>query len=255
MQCNKCGTFLEEDMLFCPKCGTFAEVDLNIHQAQTSEAVAEEPASVAIPLEELPETKPRKLPVIIWSGIAVLLAVAAVIAVIVLRPQTFTSALDTYIEVFYEGDVSKIDRLAPEAYWESLERDGFSSEVDKLRLKARAFSSVYTTQFTHGEDVTVTYEIKRQEPIKEDRFHEIKEALEQTYGIAPDSVEQGYIIDYCLHFSSSAGESDGLQTKIHVLRIDKKWYLVQTSGREIRFEVDIPRKGSDMEDSFCVLTG
>lgn len=242
MQCNKCGIFLEEGVLFCPKCGTFAEVDLNIHRVQTPQTVAEEPSSVTVPRKELPEKKPRKLAAIIWSGIAVLLIVAAVIAVIGLRPQTYTAALDTYIEVFYEGDISKIDRLAPEAYWESLEKDGFSSEVDKLRLKAMVFSSLYTTQFTHGEDVTVTYEIKRQKPIKEDRFAEIKEALEQTYGIAPDSVEQGYIIDYCLHFSSSAGESDGLQTKIHVLRIDKQWYLVQTSGQEIRFEVDIPRE-------------
>ncbi len=242
MQCNKCGISLEEDVLICPKCGTFAEVDLNIHQAQAPEAVAEEPVSVTVLQEELLETKPRKYAAAIWSGIAVLLVAAAVIAVIVLRPQAFTVALDTYIEVFYEGDVSKIDRLVPGAYWESLERDGFSSEVDKLRLKARAFSSMYYTQFAYGEDVTVTYEIKGQSPIKEDRFNEIKEALEQAYGIAPDSVDQGYIIDYCLHFSSSAGENDGLRSKIHVLRIDKQWYLVQTSARRIIFEADTIRE-------------
>lgn len=241
MQCGKCGTALEEGMIFCPKCGTMAEVELTLHRTPapepektSEEPVAEEPVAVEVPVEELPEEpvkKTRRGFRWIWPGIAVLLVAAAAIAVIALRPQPYTSALDIYIEVAYEGELSKMDLLVPEEYWDYRERIGKS----ELNASIKVFRKENELSFTQmedsmrrvcGEDMEVTYEVTSEEVIEEDYLDRLRTGLEK-YGIEPDLLKTGYIIDYDLHFSGSRRESQQNKTQVLVLLIGNRWYLAR----------------------------
>ncbi len=229
MQCDRCGTLLEEGMIFCPKCGVMAEVDLMLHRTPASEPAetVEEPVAAESPAEA-PEKKHKKLWPIIWIGITVALIAAALVILNSLQPGNYTTAIDTYIDIVYEGKDSKIKQLAPPEYWKYLENQGISLSREKIRLELVFLSHRYVHLVECGEDMQTSYKITSEEPVAKGRMTELKEWLEQTYGITPGSVKEGYTVEYELQFSGLEGEKTE-QKEHYVLLIGNQWYLVETT--------------------------
>ena len=87
-----------------------------------------------------------------------------------------------------------------------------------------------------GDDAQVSYRITQKEPAEESRMEQMKKWLKGMYGIMPEVVQEGYLLEYELVFSGSKGER--VETKKqYVLRIDGRWYLVDknTAGVNVTF--------------------
>lgn len=256
MQCSKCGTVLEEGMLFCPKCGAMAEVELTLRQKAedpVTQEMPEKPEEKA-PEEspELPAKKQRKIsPVMAW-GMAAILMVAVVLAVFVFRPKpepgpsTYTSALDTYIAVSYGLDFSRIRELAPEAYWKHLEKNGTNLELEMKRIGMHLLSESYNRQLYCGDDLKVSYEITETKAIN--LGGQFKSELEQDCGILPETVSQVFAIHYFLQFSGAQLTQNSNEQRGYIVCIDGQWYLAgNPGGGKIMFLPTTYEGGMDLD--------
>lgn len=260
MQCSKCGTILEEGMLFCPKCGAMAEVELTLHQkampeenpvAQEMPEKPEEKAPEESP--ELPATKQRKIsPVMAW-GMAAVLMVAVVLALFVFRskpepsPSTYTSALDTYVAVSYGLDFSRIRELAPEAYWAHLEKNGTNLELKMKRIGLSFLSESHDRQVYCGDDLKVFYEITETKTIEGTLADQFKQLLQEKCGISPESVGETRSIKYFLQFSGAQLTQNSNEQRGYIVCIDGQWYLAGNPGGEMMFLPTTYEGGIDLE--------
>jgi hypothetical protein len=111
--CGNCGAAMADDAAVCGNCGT---------------AFVEEAAPAAKVKVGNFSLDKKFLPAIGAAAVALILVVVLLISLIF--GGGYKKAIDNYLAVNFEGKVSKIDDLAPKAYWEWYEDENDESIKD-----------------------------------------------------------------------------------------------------------------------------
>ena len=250
MQCSKCGAVLDADTVFCPECGAMT-VDMTIQQPAMPPMPEEEPEKKP---EEIPEKQPSQWKLLVkqyrgaliamGATVGALLTAAVVIVAIALQPGDYTTAVENYIEIAYEGNFEKLDLLLPEEYWDYMGQKNhfglaaYKKECELIFLQMRFFMASNC-----GEDMEISYEITEETPVNGEDLDKIRGDL-ATYGIKSTSVKSAYAIGVKMNFSGSKGADEAGLANCYAILIGDCWYLAYTDLNTIGFFV--PFRGGDL---------
>ena len=260
--CNNCGCVIDENTRFCPQCGTAAiETPAPAAVEETPVAPVEEPAAApaasepqrkkayyyAAPSAKASPTKkkfnPKKLITILVSVLVIVGIGFGTFFLLdtfgLLGNFTYKGAMKLYFDCINNADVSKMEDMAPEAYWGYLE-DKYDCDFDELQ-KSMEEDLEYTRQDLeeeYGEDYKFKYKIKSKSEVSTSRLKKIAKALKESYDIKASSVTKGYKLKVDFIISGSEGDDDDTST-IYVLKISGKWYLTYVTeygdGYDVNF--------------------
>lgn len=229
MQCSKCGAVLEADTVFCPECGAMA-VDMTLHR----------PVTAQIPVEETPEEVPEILPsewktwsktyrgflVALVATVGALLMAAIAVVMISLHPGSYTTAIENYIEIVYEGNFDKLELLAPEMYWDRMRQSSpYGLEIRKRDWEIQFMQELTMKEFYCGEDMVVSYEVTEEKPVEDAWLDRVKGFLRPS--VDPGSVKEVYAIQVTLKFSGSKGSREEVLDSMYAILIDNCWHLAK----------------------------
>lgn len=171
-------------------------------------------------------------------GIVIGAAAVVLIAIIILVSSIgggYKSAIDNYFDVLVEGKVKKLEKLAPEAYWDYLE-DEYDTTLDDIKEE---YEDSFEDQAEYleeeyGKNYKYSYKITDKDDITNKKFKNIQENLKDRYDIPKKSVTKGYKVDIEATIKGSEDE-DETETTLYVVKIDGDWYVTTESGSFLSF--------------------
>lgn len=264
--CSNCGCVLDENTRFCPNCGaavieTPAPVIVEetpvepVENTGFMETVVLSEVSVTPPAPPVsePTPQPRKTPYhysanakapkpvkkkskIIPALISVLLIAVIGFATFFILDNfgllgnfTYKGAVKNYFSCMNYGDASKLEDLAPEAYWDYLE-DAYNRDFDDYQesWEENWNDNREYLEEEYGEDYEIKYEIKSKSEVSKTKLKKIAKSLKDSYDIKASEVTKGYRLKLEITIAGSEDDDDENST-IYVLKIDGKWYLANVS--------------------------
>ncbi len=164
-------------------------------------------------------------------------SILALVIVLVLSMSLFTGcgaaysgSVDNFLEATYEGKVDKIERLAPDAYWDDL-KDGLTGMT--LAEVEDAYEKMYTKILEQLEDEIgefkgISYEIINEAKIEEEKLNEIAEAISDRLDINKDEIKRGYEID--IKYTLKGADDEMVEYDLlEVIKIGSDWYVYDSS--------------------------
>ena len=220
MLCSKCGANVPDDVKFCSVCG------------EPMPAAPETPA-YAEPVYAAPVAPKKKLNVKLLAIAGVAVVAVVVLLVLLLGGSSYQGIVDDMLTVTMEGDLSGVEDMAPEAFWNwaSTEYKVTPDAVaSNQALKAYITESV-NSQTKHmvedyGSDWDIDYTVVCDHAIAAEAFAKIQETMQKHYGFAAEEVRQLHVKVEC------TGELDD-ETDIesfYIAKVDGDWYAISGSG-------------------------
>lgn len=230
--CRQCGAQLEDDAVKCEACGAEIKPAEETNQ-QPADAQAQAVASDAENGENANPNAPapKKLST---RNIAIIAAAAVVVIVVLIVALTagggYKSAINNYIDVMIKGQVNKLDKLAPQEYWEYYE-DNYDMNIDDLEKDAEDMvdTIIDMLEEEYGDNVRVSYKVTKEDKLTDNELNEIREGVNDRYGIARKSVTEGYDISFDTTVKGNDDEMTS-EASAYIVKIDGGWYLTDTSG-------------------------
>ena len=251
--CSSCGNPLEEGAAFCSGCGKPVAAEAPVEpvapaapaEAEVAAQPAEAPAAKENPVNKVVDkvqdfsqkatvyvkdyiAKAKENPKM-WiapSAIAVGIIALLVVVIILLSGSKYTTALDTYIDVMFYGNGSKLEQLAPKEYWDYLEENNDMSLDDlKDQFEENVDDRLDMLEDQYGKNVKVTYKITDEDKLSDRKMKKIAEALEDTYDIDAKSVKEGYKVDAEMFIKGSEDDDEGEST-FNIIKIGSRWYMI-----------------------------
>ncbi len=248
--CHKCGSKLNDMDVFCEICGE-KQAASTVKPAE-EEVVAEQPVTIEaqpVTVEEQPVTMPqqqasqqntpfaekiKKMPKFVpfVIGGAVAAVVLIVILAIALSSAPYKRAVDDYFDVTFNGKYEKIEKLAPEEYWEYME-DTFDSSADDA-IETYEELGVYDNMIdgleeAYGKHIRFSYKIVHEDELSERKLDTLKDGLKENYDIAKRSVKKAYELEIEITISGSE-DTDTEESEIIVVNIGNDWYVTTSDG-------------------------
>ena len=212
--CIKCGNPLEAGVAFCGKCGA--------------------PVAATAPSNETPAPAPKK-PMSKKTKTIIGIAAGAVALILILVAifggfSSAEGAANNYIAIM-NGDLSKIEKMAPAAYWNYLaEEEGVTKSQLLKDLKEEYQEEVDERKEDYGF-YKVTGKVLDEEDLDDATLEQIAEALTK-YGIKKSDVKAGKTLDFVMTLNGLSHTG-----KITAVKIGTSWYLVQYYTRGDDFYV------------------
>lgn len=212
-------------MAFCPKCGKpFEENASNCAYCGAKNPAA--PAAVNPKVNEIVNKAKslNKKNVVILAG-----AVVAVIVVIALLSSLlgggYKKAIDNFFDFTVEGDVDKLEDLAPEDFWEELE-DEYDVKMKDIKdsLEEEFEAQLENLEDEYGKNIKVKYKVIEKEKMDEDDLDDLKDMLKENYGIAKKSVKKALEVEVEATIKGKDDEDTEEQDMV-IVKIGNKWYL------------------------------
>ncbi len=221
-------------MAFCPKCGKpFEENASNCAFCGTKNPAA--PATVNPNVEKI-VNKARSLN---KKNIAILAgAVVALIVVIIIISSIagngYKKAIDNFFDFTVEGKVNKLEKLAPEDYWEELEENYDIKLKDiKKQLEESFENELEELEDDYGRNIKVKYKVLDKEVMDEDDLDDLKDTLKESYGIKKKSVQKALEVEIEATLKGRDDE-DTMEQDMVIVKIDGDWYIT-TVFQMLRF--------------------
>lgn len=228
--CAKCGAEVEQTSAFCFACGAHISKENPaldespiILQPQPVPEPETPPETVAAPDEPPEQPKKRKLrkPLLI----AILAAAVIVMAIIAWQvlDAGYETALNTYAAVC-NGDLDKIQQMAPAEYWEKLAGEE-SSVIEVLQAERRVQErrNANNAQY-YGKDARFTVKCVHSEPIGEVSLEKLRTFFEEEYGISSSKVKEAVYLDVYARWDGSGSKISQLE-KYCAVKIGTQWYI------------------------------
>lgn len=251
--CVNCGAALDEGVAFCHNCGARQEAP-----AQPAEPVAPvtpvpqfvpaqsvTPAPQFVPAAQVATAvapKKKVNPKLLIIGGAVLAAVVVVVIVLSLAlgggPE---KALDNWMAL-YSGDVSKIEDMFPEEYWNYVAREEEMSRFELMaELRENLIELREDMKDEFGSNYRVSYEILDKEDVDKVTLQKISVALAR-YGIKSSAVKEACNMQVLLSIQGSgvirgSDDSNMNVASISAVKIDSDWYLIRYYEYDGEFNV------------------
>lgn len=256
--CVNCGAALDEGVAFCHNCG--ARQEAPVQPEQPAEPVAPvapvAPAPQFVPAQSVTPPPPfvpaitatavapkKKVnPKLLIIGGAVVAAVVIVVIVLSLvlggGPE---KALDNWMAI-YSGDVSKIEDMFPEEYWNYVAREEEMSRFELMaELRENLIELREDMKDEFGSNYRVSYEILDKEDVDKVTLQKIGVALAR-YGIKPSAVKEACNMQVLLSIQGSgvirgSDDSNMNVASISAVKIDSDWYLIRYYEHDGEFNV------------------
>ncbi len=141
--------------------------------------------------------------------------------------SSYNDAIETYLAVRYEGNVRKLEKLAPREYWDYIEEiEGMT--LDEIKEEYEEEYKDYIVdelEDEFGENIRVSFEVVEEEPFPADIVEILAEELNDRYGIEKKRVQAaaGLTVE-CTIRGSEEKETDE-EEKI-VVKIGSDWYIL-----------------------------
>ena len=212
-------------MAFCPKCGKpFEENASNCAFCGTKNPAA--PAAVNPNVEKI-VNKARSLNkknIAILAGAAIALIVVIII-ISTIAGNGYKKAIDNFFDFTVEGKVNKLEKLAPEAFWEELEED-FDIKLKDLKdqLEESFEAELEELEDEYGRNLKVKYKVLEKEEMDEDDLDDLKDTLKDSYGIKKKSVQKALEVEVEATIKGKEDE-DTMEQDMVIVKIDGDWYI------------------------------
>lgn len=231
--CRQCGAQLEDDAVKCEACGAeIKPAEETVQQPADAQAQADAPGAENGENANPNPPAPKKLST---RNIAIIAAAAVVVIVVLIVALTagggYKSAINNYIDVMIKGQVNKLDKLAPQAYWDYYE-DTYDMDIDDLERDAEDVvdTVIDLLEDEYGDNVRVSYKVTKEDKLTDSKLNEIREGVNDRYELARKSVTEGYDIDADITVKGDDDEMTS-ETSAYIVKIDGGWYLTDASGR------------------------
>ena len=192
-----------------------------------------------------PQTpKKSNTPIIIGAIAAVLVIVLAVVLVFVLgdkddkkakdsdkkteqtadkgdsREEAINDAVDAFMDLYIYGEYGDVEDFAPTAAWEYYAEEWdytYDEALEDGEYMADYYCAVEYFEYVEDLDYTVTF-------ADDTDIDYLKEELEDSYGIDPDSVEDAQEVEVEYTFETEEGTYEDIEYW-DIVKIDGQWYV------------------------------
>jgi hypothetical protein len=206
MFCNNCGAEMSDDAKVCGTCGA------------------------PVPAQEAPKANKFSVDKKLMPAIVAIVLVIAIVLGLAVFGKGYEKALDNYYAVKYLCKISKLDDLAPKAYWQYLEeeadmsfddlKDEYEDELDDLKD---------SMEDRFGKNIRVSIKVTDKHKLSKKKMEGIAESLNDKYDIPEKSVKKGFDLEYDLLVKGSEDDYRVKEQKATVVKIGGGWYCVSYS--------------------------
>ena len=221
-KCVICGIDIDEDVAVCPKCGMqnpTENPEFQVIPKQTP-TVSKKPARKGLPF--------------ILGGVAVVI-VAAVVLLLNLfggasnvppaSPSSPPTLLDNHL-AFRNGDVDKLDLLAPDEYWEYWAQK--ENEDKDLYLRSQKISySIANSLHPEEQNKTESGEVLSAMEMNAEALRQLSQMLFEIYGIPESSVTAGTEVTIQWTIITPYNSRKSSSEELLAVEIHDSWYLVK----------------------------
>lgn len=240
--CENCGKTLDDATRFCDNCGTAQNAAPQETPVQESQPTPAAPKKVNFDFNKIiDEVKQFANGLVnrckadkkfMYTSIAV--AAAAVVVLVLLLALVFggnsyTSALDNYINATFNGKANAVKKMAPAEYWEYYEEENDEDFDDFLDdYKDSIEDRIEYLEDEYGKNYKVTYKIEDKKELSDKKLKGIAEALADKYDMDEDKVTAGWELEVELTIKGSEDDDDSEQ-KLTVIKYKGNWYMISWS--------------------------
>lgn len=227
--CKNCGAELNDDAAFCGRCGTQAESCTSCSccdACQTSPAPADTNGFAGKINQFIDQLKKKdKKALGILAGIAAALILIFVL-VLCLSGGGPENALDTYFDVMYRGKISKVEKIAPEKYWKSLDED--MDEIED-NMKTLYKMRIRGLEDEYGDNIKISYKITDKDEVTKNTLNEMKDNIKSKYDIPKKTVTDACELEIELTIKGDE-DKETREGSFFVVKVDGDWYICDAIG-------------------------
>ena len=213
MYCSNCGNPMPDGTQYCPMCGAAQEA---APQAQGYYPDYSNPAypnyaggPVAAPVQ-------KKSSVAKYAVIGVV-AVVVTILVATLCSALFGSGKEAALKAFCKA----IEKGDGEAVIEAMYPDD-ATGVSSVKSYASSFIDELIDEY--GDDLDVSYEVRKDAELDRDALEDFGDYLENTYNLDADELSKAYLMEVKLTISGEDGK-DSDKSWLVSYKYDGNWYI------------------------------
>lgn len=220
--CGHCGAEMADEVKVCGACG----IPFGEETAPAQERPIE--ATPAAPVEEKKRgdfsLDKKFLPVIGAAAVAFIAVIVLLISLIF--SGGYKTAVDNYLDVVARGKVSKLDDLAPKAYWEWYE-DEYDKDFDDIKeeYEDNVDDMLDELEDEYGKRIRVSYKVEDKDALSKKKLEKLAEALNDRYDIKESSVKKAYELELEMTIKGSEDDED-TEITLTVVKIGSEWYPI-----------------------------
>ncbi len=219
--CTNCGKEILDDATVCPECN--ADLTPAQPEVQQAAAPAAEPTSftVTLPSKDEAINKIKKH----WKVGAIVagVLVVAIIVGVLLSGGGYKGAVKDFMSVMCDGKASKIEKLAPEEFWEEEDID-----VDDVVEGYEEYHEEFLENLEdeYGDDVKLSYDFKDSKKMDKDDLEDLAESISDNYDyIDEDDVTAAYEVELETTIKGD-DDDDEDDMELIVAKIGGDWYVM-----------------------------
>jgi hypothetical protein len=144
--------------------------------------------------------------------------------------NTYKEAVTDYLEVHRDGKVEKLENLAPQDVIDQLKQDtGFNIATRQNDIKEYHNGLLKSLKSLYGDDYEFSVEVTFKEEVSENELKEIKNRLNERYGIEKKRIKD--LINAVFEIKHSGSKKEKIiESDVLVVKIDDTWYVCNENG-------------------------
>lgn len=231
-KCTVCGSELNDDDVVCTNCGAKQE-SAPAASSSSNSGISEKAKKFAGKTEDAAKNyikKAQKDPKVLAVGIgavAIVLVLLILIISLIAGSGAYKKAIGNYIDATFRGKENKIEKCAPDEYWDYIKEnsDIKISDVTKNYKDEYYEDLVDALEEEYGSNLKFNYKITDKDEVSEKILDEIKDSLKANYDIQRKKVTKAYELEIEIKIKGK-DDDDTNDAEMIVAKIDGKWYAL-----------------------------